>query len=82
MKEARESLSEYIEWYNNKRRHSGINNHKPYEIMVGVKLASTWPFKQVPILIENEENKAYRQEKIKQQKKGTTQINLSSKIAA
>lgn len=35
--EARQCLSAYIEWYNHKRRHSGINDDRPYEVMVGLQ---------------------------------------------
>jgi len=46
VQEARESISQYIEWYNHERRHSGIANHRPVEVMLGLKHPSYWPFKQ------------------------------------
>ena len=42
--EAKRCLASYIDWYNHKRRHSGINNHRPYEVMTGVETAKKWPF--------------------------------------
>jgi len=44
--EAKRCLATYIEWYNTKRRHSGLNNHRPYEVMTGVKKALKWAFSQ------------------------------------
>lgn len=40
--EAKESIAAYIEWYNHKRRHSGLNNNRPYEVMMGSKTAPFW----------------------------------------
>jgi putative transposase len=37
--DAKEALSEYIHGYNHGRRHSGINHHKPFEVMTGLKEA-------------------------------------------
>lgn len=44
VKEAQEGLSSYIHWYNHARRHSGINNHRPYEVMMGKEMATYWSF--------------------------------------
>jgi putative transposase len=46
VKEAKQGLSSYIHWYNHERRHSGINNHRPYEVMIGEKTATRWAFAQ------------------------------------
>ena len=46
VQEARESLGTYISWYNNERRHSGLTYNLPYEVLMGLKKAETWPFKQ------------------------------------
>ena len=35
--EARNAISNYIDWYNHKRRHKGIDNHRPIEVMMGLK---------------------------------------------
>jgi putative transposase len=42
--QARAAISQYIQWYNHERRHTGINKHKPYEVMMGLKQATDWPF--------------------------------------
>ena len=57
VKEARASLNAYIHWYNHKRRHSGINHHRPYEVMIGKEQASQWAFMQSPKLAEGLEIK-------------------------
>ena len=46
VQEARDAIGQYIEWYNHERRHSGIDNHRPIEVMLGLKHPSYWPFKQ------------------------------------
>lgn len=46
VEEAKQCLALYIDWYNHNRRHSGINNYKPYEVMVGKRQASLWAFKR------------------------------------
>ena len=47
--ETRESIGKYIKWYNQERRHSGIDYQRPYDVMVGIALATQWPFqKAVP----------------------------------
>lgn len=89
--EARELLGKYIKWYNQGRRHSGINYHRPYDVMMGKAQAVQWPFQKVggddfghsgsakalPLM-----PKGYpTSQKTKQQKEKTV-INLSSKIAA
>jgi putative transposase len=91
--EARHSLSAYIEWYNHKRRHSGINNYRPYEVMVGLQVAVPWVFHkkktaeiQVYGYVDNSSSyHTYPQDPttttIKQQKV-KLMTNLSSKIAA
>ena len=94
VKEAKEGLGAYIHWYNHGRRHSGIANHRPYEVMVGKERATFWPFSK------------YKKEEVKEgcrcvdnsgelptkstpptttlskQKKEKYAVNLSSKIAA
>jgi putative transposase len=65
--EAREAIGRYIEWYNHERRHSGIDNHRPIEVMMGLKHPSYWSFKSTS--------------EIKQQQDITTQT-LSSSLAA
>ena len=65
--EAREAIGRYIEWYNHKRRHSGIDNYRPIEVMMGLKQPSYWSFKSTS--------------EIKQQQDITTQT-LSSSLAA
>ena len=68
--EAKEAIAEYIHWYNHKRRHSGINNHRPYEVMIGLQHATYWPFAK-----EDKEADKRRQH-------GKHVMNLSSQIAA
>ena len=67
VQEARDAIGQYIEWYNHERRHSGIDNHRPIEVMLGLKHPSYWPFKQTT--------------EIKQKQVKTTQT-LSSSLAA
>jgi putative transposase len=83
--EAKQSLATYIEWYNHKRRHSGLNNHKPYEVMTGVKMATKWPLSKGYGYVDNDNSLTHiptaittiiKQQKIK------LMTNLSSKIAA
>ena len=38
--DVKQSLATYIHWYNHERRHSGINHHRPYEIMIGKQEAT------------------------------------------
>jgi len=98
VKEAKASLSTYIHWYNHKRRHSGINNYRPYEVMCGAKQATNWSFKQETHESKESQACGYVEKsatfprdpqgstattkKIKQLKKVTRTMNLSSKIAA
>ena len=72
VKEARELLGKYVEWYNKERRHSGINYQRPYEVMAGKVKATQWSFQKAC---------GTTSENIKQQKE-KKMINLSSKIAA
>jgi putative transposase len=37
--EAREGVKKYIDWYNHERRHSALNHHRPYEVMMGFQKA-------------------------------------------
>lgn len=67
VQEAREAIGQYIEWYNHERRHSGIDNHRPIEVMLGLKHPTYWSFKQTT--------------DIKQKQVKTTQT-LSSSLAA
>lgn len=58
VKEAKEHLNKYINWYNKSRRHSGINNHRPYEIMAVEKQATKWAFMpKLEVLESTEESK-------------------------
>jgi len=50
--DAKASLNAYISWYNTSRRHRGINHHRPYEVMVGAKVATDWAFKEVEKMAE------------------------------
>lgn len=91
VKEARESLSKYIRWYNHERRHSGIGYQRPYGVMMGQGVALSWPFQEVtqetfghsgstnalPLMPKD----YTKQQEIKQQKEKIT-VNHSSKIAA
>ena len=65
--EAREAIRRYIEWYNHERRHSGIDNHRPIEVMMGLKQPTYWSYKQTT--------------EIKQQQ-DITRRNFSSSLAA
>ncbi len=65
--EARSAIGQYIEWYNHERRHRGIDNHRPFEVLMGLKHPSYWSFK--------------KSTKLKQHKDKSTQ-NLSSSLAA
>ncbi len=53
VREAREALSAYIHWYNHERRHSGINRHRPFEIMTGSRVATSWSFKRADGYVDN-----------------------------
>jgi putative transposase len=53
VQEARESLGKYILWYNNERRHSALGYNRPYEVMMGLKQADSWPFKQGDKTMDN-----------------------------
>lgn len=64
--EAKERIQN-IKWYNHERLHRGIDNHRPAEVMMGLKHPTHWPFKQTT--------------KIKQQQDITTH-KLSSSLAA
>ena len=89
VKEVRESIGKYIEWYNRKRRHSGIGYQRPYDVMMGIAQAMQWPFQKVINLAHEmgvnahpmRQTNAVPEFEIKQRKEQTT-INLSSKIAA
>jgi putative transposase len=90
VKEARESLGKYIEWYNLYRRHSGINYQRPYEVMIGKAQALQWPFQRIDkegcghVVNTNPLPHipiSFTQTKTKQQKE-KTMVNLSSRIAA
>lgn len=58
VKEAKASLDAYIHWYNHTRRHSGINHHRPYEVMSGKAEATRWAFMAEPKLLESKEIQA------------------------
>ena len=55
VREAKASLDAYIQWYNHSRRHSGINQHRPHEVMTGKGEATQWAF--MPKLVESLESK-------------------------
>lgn len=58
VQEAKDRLNAYIDWYNKSRRHSGINNHRPYEIMTGEEQATKWAFmSKLEVLKNNTKNK-------------------------
>ena len=59
VQEARESLEKYISWYNNDRRHSGLNYSRPYEVLMGFQEAETWPFKQGGKTMDNSNELAH-----------------------
>jgi putative transposase len=84
--EAKEALSVYIYWYNHERRHSGINHHRPFEVMTGLKEALTWSFKKADGYGDNLKQVTHiptaSTTKIKQQIKIENQMNLSSEKAA
>jgi putative transposase len=84
--EAKQSLAAYIHWYNTQRRHSGINHHKPYEVMTCEKEARTWSFKEPDEYVDNSKQLPHKftappTETIKQQKVKLI-INHSSRKAA
>ena len=84
--EAKQSLAAYIHWYNTQRRHSGINHHKPYEVMTCEKEATTWSFKEPDEYVDNSKQLPHKftaptTETIKQQKVKLI-INHSSRKAA
>lgn len=53
VKEAKKELGNYIDWYNNHRRHSGLEYHKPIEVMTGLKRVLTWSFQQADGYVDN-----------------------------
>lgn len=88
VKEARQSLETYIHWYNHKRRHRGLNYHRPYDVMTGQAQALKWPFMKTIQLCGCGEKSTFPPNpqnttttKIKQQNE-KLKVNLSSKIAA
>ena len=90
--EAKQSLEVYINWYNQQRRHSGINYQRPYEVMIGRVQATSWPFQQPEMgqmlecgYVDNA--KAFPHiptspTTTTKQQKGKITMDLSSKIAA
>ena len=53
VREARIALSAYIHWYNHERRHSGLNHHRPFEVMTGRQMALQWAFKRADEYVDN-----------------------------
>ena len=53
--EARAAIGQYIEWYNHERRHSGIDNHRPIEVMLGLKHPTYWSFKHTQAIEQQQE---------------------------
>lgn len=96
VREARASLDAYIHWYNHSRRHSGINHHRPYEVMTGKRDATQWTFMHKAEMVESKETQTYgyvdksstthaihkEKAEIKQQNKVNQTMNLSSRKAA
>jgi putative transposase len=83
--EAKQCLATYIEWYNHKRRHSGLNNHKPYEVMTGVKMATKCPLSKGYGYVDNDNSLTHIPTAITtiiKQQKVKLMTNHSSKIAA
>ena len=88
--EAKQAISAYIDWYNHKRYHSGLNNHKPYEVMIGLKAATHWSLagrkKQADGYGDNSNELPTKStatnETITKQKYEKNRVNHSSKIAA
>jgi len=90
VKEAKQGLSAYIHWYNHGRRHSGIHNSRPYEVMIGLKMATSWSLagkkKRVDVFGDNSNELTTKSTTpsvtITKQKYGKNMVNHSSKIAA
>lgn len=53
VRDAKQGISTYIQWYNYERRHTGINKHKPYEVMTGKKNALKWAFSKAGGYVDN-----------------------------
>ena len=53
VKEAKEGIKGYIDWYNTQRRHSGLKYHRPYEVLMGLKNADNWPFARGDGYVDN-----------------------------
>ena len=51
--EAKVGIAGYIHWYNYKRRHSGLNRHRPVEVMTNQQQALKWSFKKVGGYVDN-----------------------------
>lgn len=86
VQEARQEIEAYIHWYNHERRHTGIDKHRPFEIMIGAKQVN----KREVTTIKQNDNKdvssdpltrVSKPKTLKQQQTKLTN-NLSSKIAA
>ena len=89
VKEARESLGKYIWWYNNQRRHSAVKYNRPYEILMGIEKADSWPFQEVDKTMDNSFELAHSfipTTKLRslesRQPTSTTNQKLSSQMAA
>ena len=85
VKDARENIAQYIEWYNHERRHSGLGKNRPHEVMVGEKIASQWPFQKANGSMDN--NRSYPQIHSPNNRngdkfRGKKRILLSTKIVA
>ncbi|MDP3533263.1 MAG: IS3 family transposase, partial [Alphaproteobacteria bacterium] len=53
VRDAKEGISTYIQWYNYERRHTGINKHRLYEVMIGKKNALKWAFSKADGYVDN-----------------------------
>jgi putative transposase len=88
--EAREGVKNYIEWYNHKRRHSSLHQHRPYEVMMGHQKVKDYLFFGGDDYVDNADALTHRLtplttktafENNKQQKEKRV-THLSSKLAA
>ena len=49
LNEAKQRLATFIHWC----RYSGINHHKPYEVITGKKETTAWSFKRADEYVDN-----------------------------
>lgn len=53
VEEAKINLAAYIHWYNHKRRHSGIENYRPYEVLTNEEISRKWLFPKADGYVDN-----------------------------